>query len=113
MFNCQNQFGSKNTGKLFEPKDSSTNDQVIEFAQRMILPSTKPLYIGINDIAIGGTWQYATGGNLNYTNWKNGEPSNGRRNAEEWEDCGLTWNPGTTWNDGVCSDEHYSICEII
>ena len=108
MFNCQNQFGSKNTGKLFEPKDSSTNDQVIEFAQRMILPRTHHLHIGINDIATEGTWQYATGGNLDYTNWHNGEPNNGGENGE---DCGRTWT--TTWNDGSCSNTQPSICEMI
>ena len=109
MVNCQNKFGSKNTGKLFEPKDSSTNDQVIEFAHRMILPSRKPVHIGINDIATEGTWQYATGGNLDYTNWKYGEPNNGWGN----EDCGMTWNSGTTWNDGICSKKFPSLCEMI
>ena len=115
MVNCQNQFGSKNTGKLFEPKDSSTNDQVIEFAHRMILPSTKFLHIGINDIAIEGTWQYATtGGDLVYTNWDNGQPDNGQWSMgfQNGQDCGRTWT-GTTWNDEFCSHEQPSICEMI
>ena len=108
MVNCQNQFGSDNTGKLFEPKDSSTNDQVIEFAKRIILPSTVNLHIGLNDIAAEGTWQYATGGNLVYTNWDNGQPDN----YKGVEDCGETWT-GTTWNDGPCSGKQPSICEMI
>ena len=110
MVNCQNQFGSGNTGKLFEPRDKSTNDQVIEFAKEMILPSTSKMHIGINDIATEGTWQYATGGDLVYTNWGNGQPSNGGGNGE---DCGETWNSGTTWNDGLCSHKQASICEMI
>ena len=106
--NCQNQFGSDNTGKLFEPKDSSTNDQVIEFAKRIILPSIEYFYIGINDITTEGTWQYATGGNLIYTNWGSGEPNNGGG----VEDCVET-RTGTFWNDGDCSHEQPSICEMI
>ena len=110
MVNCQNQFGSDNTGKLFEPKDSSTNDQVIEFAKIMILPSTSRMHIGINDIATEGTWQYATGGDLVYTNWGNGQPDN-HQNVNG-QDCGTTW-PGTTWDDDKCDQERPSICEMI
>ena len=108
MVNCQNQFGSDNTGKLFEPKDSSTNDQVIEFAKTMILPSTEYLHIGIDDITTEGAWQYATGGNLIYTSWGFEEPNNGGGA----ENCGETYT-GTSWNDGDCSHEQPSICEMI
>ena len=113
MVNCQTQFGSNNTGKLFEPRDASTNDQVIQFAKQMILPSTvgitSNMHIGINDMATEGTWQYATGGDLVYTNWAGAQPSNGGGNGE---DCGETWT-GTTWNDGLCNHEQPSICEMI
>jgi hypothetical protein len=96
MVNCQYQFGPNSTGKLFEPRDRSTNDQVIEFAKQMILPSTSKMHIGINDIATEGTWQYATGGDLVYTNWANGEPSN----YNGVEDFGETTSSGTNWIDG-------------
>ena len=112
MVNCQNQFGSENTGKLFEPKDSSTNDQVIQFAKKMILPSTSKLHFGINDIATEGTWQYATGGDLVYTNWGNGQPNNYGGASGNGEDCGETYSD-STWNDGLCSDKKPSICEMI
>ena len=110
MVNCQNQFGSSNTGKLFEPRDKSTNDQVIEFAKEMILPSTSKMHIGINDIATEGTWQYATGGDLVYTNWGNGQPDN--HQDVNGQDCGTTWS-GTTWDDDKCDQERPSICEMI
>ena len=98
---------------MFEPKDSSTNDQVIEFAKKKILPSVEYLHIGINDIATEGTWQFATGGDLVYTNWGTNwgsvNPNNGGGNGE---DCGGTYF-GTTWNDWICSLEQPSICEMI
>ena len=112
MVNCQSQFGSNNTGKLFEPRDASTNDQVIQFANQIFLPNTSDatsgLHIGINDMATEGTWQYATGGDLVYTNWDNGQPNN-------WngQDCGHTWHTGTTWGDRECDQEQPSICEMI
>ena len=77
MDNCQNQFGSNNVGKLFEPMDLATNDRVIEFAARRVLPITKyQFHIGVNDLANEGTFQYATGGDLVFENWNTGEPNN-------------------------------------
>ena len=115
LVNCQTQFGSNNTGKLFEPRDASTNDQVIQFAKNKVSPNASvmpvgtPLHIGINDIATEGTWQYATGGDLVYTNWGGINPNNGA--SGNGEDCGETYS-GTTWNDGICSHEQPSICEM-
>ena len=108
MVNCQTQFGSNNTGKLFEPRDASTSDQVIKFAKELILPSTSQMHIGIDDMATEGTWQYATGGDLVYTNWKSGQPDNGGN----VQDCGQTWT-GLTWDDGRCFHKQPSICEMI
>ena len=112
MVNCQSQFGTNSTGKLFEPRDRSTNDQVIQFAKNKVSPNASvmpvgtPLHIGINDIATEGTWQYATGGDLVYTNWAFGFDQSGN------EDCGETWH-GTTWNDSTCEGKQPSICEMI
>jgi hypothetical protein len=52
MMNCKKQFGFENTGKLFEPRDSSTNTQVLESAY-LISPSS--FHIGINDRGSEGT----------------------------------------------------------
>ena len=60
------------------PRDASTNNQVIKFAKEMILPSTSKMHIGINDMATEGTWQYATGGDLVYTNWVYGPGAHDR-----------------------------------
>ena len=73
IVNCQNRNGFTYNWRLFEPRDSSTNYQVIESA-KMISQSTK-FWIGINDFGTEGTFQYITGGDLVYTNWSNGEPN--------------------------------------
>ena len=55
MVNCKNQFKHKHghdNGKLFEPRDSSTNTQVLESAY-LISPSS--FHIGINDRDSEGT----------------------------------------------------------
>ena len=58
MLNCQNQFGSNHTGKLFEPRDLATNDLVTNYAKGI---TNAIFYLGINDIDIEGTFQYTTG----------------------------------------------------
>ena len=106
MVNCKNQFKHKHghgNGKLFEPRDSSTNTQVLESAY-LISPSS--FHIGINDRDSEGTFQYATGGDLVYTNWLRGYPKNGEPN-----DCAETWDI-TKWNDGSCYHRQTSICEM-
>ena len=117
MVNCQTQFGSNKTSKLFEPRDGSTNYQVIKFAKEMILPSAAWFFFGINDIGTEGTWQYVTGGNLVYTNWANGQPNDYGGS----QDCGSIWPnkyasgvwPLGTWGDVECDIVLHSICEMI
>ena len=118
MVNCQSQFGTNSTGKLFEPRDRSTNDQVIQFAKNKVSPNASvmpvgtPLHIGINDIATEGTWQYATGGDLVYTNWDNNLSDHSTIVNGGALDCGVTWT-NTTWNDGYCNKPRASICEMV
>ena len=105
--NCQTRNGFTYNGRLFEPRDSTTNHQVIESA-KMISQSTK-FWIGINDLGTEGTFQYTTGGDLVYTNWANGEPNNANFDGE---DCVETYSDAT-WNDQHCTDQIPSICEMI
>ena len=105
--NCQNQFGSNHSGKLFEPRALATNNEVIEYAQGI----TNILFLGINDIDIEGTFQYATGGNLVFTNWRSGAPDN---YGNVGQDCGMVRFPtGWEWEDENCDlEKHASICEM-
>ena len=108
MVNCQTQFGSNHTGKLFEPRDLATNDLVIPSAN-LISPSITYFWLGMNDIDTEGTFQYATGGNLSFTNWRSGQPDNygGAQN------CARTFDIITQWDDYNCDIKFASICEII
>ena len=107
MVNCQNHFGSNERGKLFEPRDLATNNLVIGFATGI---ETNKYWLGINDIDTEGIFQYATGGDLVFTNWFNGEPNN----YGVGEDCVESYNyGGTNWGDYICELHRHSICEMI
>ena len=111
MLNCQNQFGSNHTGKLFEPRDLATNNLVTDYARGI---TNTDFWFGINDIDIDGTFQYATGGNLVFTNWAGGQPDN----SGGAQNCGiigygpLPYKDGK-WDDIQCYPNHASICEMI
>ena len=70
-------------------------------------------WIGIHDLSIEGTFQYATGGDLVYTSWKYGQPDNGGLNGGGNEDCVEFYDGTTTWNDRPCNVKRPSICEMI
>ena len=109
MENCQNQFGANHTGKLFEPRDLATNDLVTNYAKGI---KNAVFFLGINDIDIEGTFQYATGGNLVFTNWEVGQPDNvpghscvqNTPRVEPWKG---------KWDDYICDTKFSSICELI
>ena len=105
--NCQNQFGSNHSGKLFEPRDLATNNLVTNYAFGI---RNKRSWLGINEIDIEGTFQYATGGNLVFTNWRSGAPDNYGND----QDCGMVRFPtGWEWEDENCDlEKHASICEM-
>jgi len=65
-------------------------------------------WIGLNDIAVEGTFRWQDGTLPSYTNWYPGEP-NQRNN----EDCVQIWGSrGRQWNDGHCYQSIYFICEV-
>ena len=74
MVNCQNRLSM---GRLFEPQDLLTNNQVVASAL-LVSPSdrqTSDFWIGMNDISTEGIFQYTTGGDLVFTHWSYGEPN--------------------------------------
>ena len=65
-------------------------------------------WIGLNDIAVEGTFVWTDGTPLIYTNWEPGEPNNAGN-----EDCGQInrFNPKNTWNDEPCNQALPYVCE--
>lgn len=65
-------------------------------------------WTGINDIAVEGTFEWASGEPVTYTNWAQGEPNNVVEGNEDWGQLyivsgsqnGSNWIAGE-WNDGV------------
>lgn len=63
-------------------------------------------WIGGNDRKQEGTWRWADGSFVGYTNWRKGEPNNSGNN----EDCVQLSKDGR-WNDNGCSKKYRFACE--
>ena len=44
-----------------------------------------------------------------YTNWGWGEPNNNNPAGEE--ECVFKWNQNFEWNDSVCLNLHFALCQ--
>jgi cysteine-rich repeat protein len=75
------------------------------FVQGLIQGNT---HIGLTDSAVEGTFVWASGAPVSYTNWGFGEPNNSGGN----EDCALMFKASGMWNDGPCSGLLSSVCEL-
>ena len=64
--NCQDAFGN---GKLFEPRDKGTHDSVVAAALKI---SPQAYWLGISDELSEGQFQYLSGGNITFSNWRAG-----------------------------------------
>ncbi len=63
-------------------------------------------WLGLDDIAVEGTWRTTSGALATYFNWASGEPNNSGGN----EDCVIF--PGSaTWYDSGCATTAQVICE--
>jgi hypothetical protein len=65
-------------------------------------------WMGFNDIAVEGTWEWENGEAAVYVDWHAGEP-----NDIGGEDCGALnrFDPETDWNDQSCAALNPFICE--
>jgi len=78
---------------------------------------SRTLWIGLNDVALEGTFVWADGTPVGYTNWNAGEPNNSTGNDPvNGEDHVMIYGTGGTWND--LHDTHTSpwfpnICGVV
>ena len=72
---------------------------------RFILVLDGQYWIGLNDMAVEGTFVWMDGSAPSYTDWKSGEPSN-------WplEHCVRLWK--RDWMDVDCHRRYSYICEF-
>ncbi len=65
------------------------------------------VWVGFNDIASEGTFEWTSGESFSYTNWHPGEPDN----TNEPGDCGNLAIPVGDWWDGSCTVSLPYVCE--
>jgi hypothetical protein len=88
-------------GDLASVRSSAEQDWLKALAAAANFPDPEAPWIGYNDLANEGNWQWSDGWTGSYTAWNPGEPNN-----VSDEDCTqLYWGPGDTtgnWNDHQC-----------
>jgi len=95
--------------------DSAAEGEWVE-ATVLTYPSGPAWWIGFTDRSAEGSWAWADGSPVTYTNWSAGEPNNSHGgecdNTTTEEDCGMVRWSGSAWNDYPCTcTTEYSVCE--
>ena len=88
------------SGELISVTDASVTDRIVaviaEYRSQHKF-SFNFVWVGGSEATEDGQWTWTDGSPFTYTNWRNGEPSNGFQ-----EDC-LAVYPNGLWNDAKCS----------
>jgi hypothetical protein len=76
----------------------------------------RTLWIGLNDAAQEGDWQWVSGQPASYVNWAPGEPNSGGGFFPD-EDQALIWHPSAeaplgSWNDAPYNQHHAAVVEV-
>ncbi|XP_033756327.1 perlucin-like [Pecten maximus] len=69
-------------------------------------------WVGGNDILEEGYWEWASGKTMTYTNWDDGEPSNGGSDDNNEHCLAMDQDAAWKWHDQECEETRYAICEI-
>ena len=94
-------------GRLFEPRDESTNSDVIKAANDIFIFYNHGFWFGINDFLLENHFVYTSSEEpLTWTNWSLDQPDDDLDN----EDCGEILSNGK-WNDYHCYLGMTYVCE--
>ena len=96
---------------------SGQEEQDWLFTQLLSVSTETQWWIGLNDRNNGGKadgssgeeaiFVWYSGEAVEYTNWNSGEPNDYNGN----EDCAGLYSSNGLWNDFICSQELFYICE--
>nr|XP_056706140.1 mannose-binding protein-like [Euleptes europaea] len=95
---------AKAEAAMASPKNAAENSAVLELTKR----DSKWAFLDINDMEREGTFVYANGVLVGYTNWNQGEPNN----SDQSEDCATILAENAKWNDYNCAHTSLIICEF-
>ncbi|XP_022308519.2 perlucin-like isoform X1 [Crassostrea virginica] len=93
--------------KLAEPRTVAD----INFLKSHSQSLGRTMWIGVSDIIEEGRWEYtSTQEVVSHTDFSPGQPENGRTE----ENCIALWREHHgQWDDAVCAEKHFFICEEI
>ena len=93
-------------GKLFEPRDETTNKEVLK-AYKRYHGEFSNTWLGITDRISQGSYKYESdNGQLTISKWSEGQPN------YDSERCVISLNSSGAWNDYPCSGYNFlHICE--
>lgn len=94
---CVNQQG----GHLVSVVDLAEHN----FLKYLVFGHTDLIWLGGNDIAAEGQWQWTDGTEYKFSAWNSGEPDGGTK-----QDC-ILWFPHGNWVDDYCYEKRHFICE--
>ncbi|XP_077993991.1 macrophage mannose receptor 1-like [Glandiceps talaboti] len=100
-------FGDARSACLNEEADLVSIEDVYEqsYVEMYVAQNQKPLWIGMNDQTIGGTYKWTDGSPVFYTNWGDNEP-----NKDGGEGC-VRMELSGDWTDTSCSSQTLAMCK--
>ncbi|XP_038070890.1 macrophage mannose receptor 1-like isoform X2 [Patiria miniata] len=98
--------GLRSDADLASIGTADENAFVLTVSRRTL--SHNEYWIGLNDFAVEGTWEWSDGTKSSYTNWYSSEPND----SGGQEHCAvIRWSTDGTWNDANCANSKRYICE--
>ncbi|XP_060084595.1 perlucin-like [Ylistrum balloti] len=100
-------------GHLLELDDAAEESFVHGFLSLHWKAYNPPeFWIAGNDILVEGTWEWASGKPVTYSNWDDGEPNNGGNDDNNEHCMEMSQRDQWKWHDQECEEDRYFVCEV-